>query len=1485
MQPNERNGTGLSEARRALLQQYLRGAKPATIPKREESGPAPLSYPQRQIWLHSQLAAGWLIYNEPITIYRYGPLDVSALERSFTEIVRRHEAWRTTFKWDGDECVQIVGPAPKCVKLPIVDLRAHPQAEAEARRLATTDMHQPFDLAEGPMYRLRLVRLRDDEHRLYITLHHIIFDGVSLYRVLLPELVKAYEAFSKNESPQLPDLPIQYCDYAAWQRKSIKEIPSQHLAYWQSTLADLPVLNLKTDHPHPPSQTYPGAMELFEVSGETSAALKALSREQRAAPFAVMAAAFTALLHGYTEQENIVIGGISSGRDRAETMNLLGCFLNTLPICCAFSKADRFVDLIARVRGTVLEALSHETPFELLVQRFAGKRDPSRAPLLQVLMVMEPPLDPLPTGWGFAYMDVKADTAKFDLQLGLEDRDRGLAGSFIYNTDLFEPQTIQLLKSRWLNLLHRIAGAPTQTVSKLIAAVWRDTSALPPIEWSGTRTDYPRDATIHQIFEQQVARTPAAVAIAFGDTKMTYRELNRRANCLARRLQKLRVGRDVPVGVFMERSPEMVVALLAILKAGGAYVPLDPSYPAERISLMIGDTETPVILTQSKIRSALVNSKWNPKILCADTETFPEQSKTSPQADVQASDIAYIMYTSGSTGTPKGVAVPHRAVVRLVKNTTYASFSTDETFLQLAPISFDASTFEIWGPLLNGGKLAVLPSAAPTLEEIGRAIAEHRVTTLWLTAGLFNAMVDERVEDLRPLRQLLTGGDVLSFPHVRRAIDALPNTRLINGYGPTESTTFACCHTIQTIEASERSVPIGKPINNTTVYIVDANLKPVPIGVPGELCIGGDGLARGYWRHNELTAEKFVADPFSRELNAQLYKTGDLARWRNDGVIEFLGRKDSQIKLRGFRVEPGEVEAALKRQADVRDAAVVACKDARGEKHLVAYVVGRASSEKLLVGLRKSLPDYMVPSVITILTALPRTANGKLDRFALPIPDLLDEPTAPVAAPRTSLEQKLAGTWASVLGLDRVNPFESFFDLGGHSLAGLRVVNQLSENLGQRLSPAIFIEAPTVAAMAELLEAKYPDAVARWVAEEKRGSIQSQRAEKHVRVAEYQKVRPYLSLQMELIASWEDLLGVRGIGIRDNFFELGGNPQLASRMFQRAEHLCGTAIDPSSKFSENPTIEALAAEIVHEVIDESASLLTIQEHGSRTPFFYLHGDLLGGGFYTLKLARALGTDQPLYVLPPHHIRDLPEMPTIEQMAAAHLEAIRTVRPRGPYIIGGFCLGAVVAYELAQQIAASGETVEMLVLIDAEPADKPLQLLRSVCETFARWFHWDDRLQLNRFRQWALLHTKFDWWWKSDVSKKIRSTVRKIRNRMFPQRPAINTAQDERIPVRDVATGFLWAATGYRPKPYPGLMSVLLSEDLLERGDHLDREWRRLAHQAAVFPLKGSHLECITAHVGSLAETIDRCLRTVVADRSSSGRYSSSSILEETSLRK
>ncbi len=1094
MQPDKTATAGLSEARRTLLERYLRGkgagieSKPATIPKRKESGPAPLSYSQQQIWLHSQLAGPYLIYNEAITIRRHGELNVSALERSFAEIVRRHEAWRTTFQWDGEQAVQIIHPAPAKIEIPFDDLRAHPEAEQEARRLAMEDVRQPFDLTRGPMYRLRLVRLAEADYRFFLALHHIIFDGVSLYRVLIPELLTSYEAFVRNETPVLDPLPIQYADYAVWQRNAIKEISPEHLAYWQTVCADLPVLELRTDHPRPAVQTYAGAMEVFQISPETTAALKILSQEQGATFFMTMTAAFMALLHGETGQEDIVIGGISSGRQHEETMNLLGCFLNTVAIRCTFSKNLPFTDLLARVRSATLGALSHdEVPFELLVQKLTRKRDPSRAPLTQALIVVEPPLAPLQNRWAFTHMDVDAGTVKFDLQLGLDDRAEGFAAQFIYNSDLFERETIKGLKARWLELLDRIAAAPTQPICDLTAAVARGAELeKPPIQWSGRRTDYPRDSAINALFEQQAQRAPSAIALVFQDTQLDYDALNRRANQLARRLQKLGITRDVPVGVWMERSPEMVIALLAILKAGGAYVPLDPSYPAERLALMIDDTRMPVILTQERLENARTLAVPAAQFFCVNTDSCADEDGANLENNTQAEDLAYVMYTSGSTGTPKGVAVPHRAVTRLVQKTDYASFSPDETFLQLAPISFDASTFEVWGPLLNGGKLVVMPPAPPTLEDIGRAISKHGVTTLWLTAGLFNAMVDERLRDLRPLRQLLAGGDVLSVPHVGKALQELKTTRLINGYGPTESTTFACCHTIAPGTSLESAIPIGHPIANSTAYILDANLQLVPVGVSGELFIGGDGLARGYWQREELTAEKFISDPFGADPGARLYRTGDLARWRSDGVIEFFGRADNQIKLRGYRIEPGEIETALKRQADVLDGAVIVREDTPGEKRLVAYVVRKPNAPlkfdqaSLIAALKKSLPEYLVPSAIVALAALPRTPNGKVDRNALPAPSSA-QPSESFVAPQTPLEEKTAMIWAEVLGVDRVGVADNFFDLGGHSLLGLRLVNRLREALGEHVALALVFEAPTVAQMANLLEKNFPASVARWI--------------------------------------------------------------------------------------------------------------------------------------------------------------------------------------------------------------------------------------------------------------------------------------------------------------------------------------------------------------------------------------------------------------------
>lgn len=1459
MQRNGDKNAAASDARAQLLQKYLRGqiaAKPAPIPKRTSSGPAPLSFSQQQIWLHSQMAGAQLIYNEPITIRHRGKLNAGALERSFTEVVRRHQAWRTTFEWQNDRPMQIVQPPPAQIQIPLVDLGGHARPEEEALRLATNDARQPFDLARGPIYRLRLVRLRDDEHCLFITLHHIIFDGVSLYRVFVPELLALYENFANNTPAHLPKLSIQYPDYAVWQREWIRHIGEEQFDFWRSQLGDAPVLEFKTDRPREATQTYAGAMELFRISDATAASLKQLSQEQGATIFMTMTAAFMAFLQSLTDQEDIVVGGVSNGRNREEVQNLLGCFLNTVPIRCRFTKELPFTELLARSRDATLAALAHdEVPFELLVQKFARKRDTGHPPLVQALIVVEPPLDPLPAAWDFTHLDVETGTAKFDLQLGLDHRADGFRGCFIYNRDLFTRATIAAMKTRWLALLDRIAAEPMARICDLV----RSTSSraqMPLPEWNGKKTDYPRDASVQKIFQEQVARSPNDIAIVFQDTTLTYDDLNRRANKLARHLQKLGVARDAPVGVRMERSPELIVALLGILKAGGAYVPLDPSYPDERLAFMSADTDMSLILTNDSSAPA---SGSRPKTINVRAENLAAESDGNLSANGGAEDLAYIMYTSGSTGVPKGVAVPHRAVARLVKDADYASFSPNETFLQLAPISFDASTFEIWGPLLNGGKLVLLPPGIPPLEEIGAAIRKHQVTTLWLTSGLFNVMVDERPDDLRSLRQLLAGGDVLSISHVRKAQDALPQTALINGYGPTESTTFACCHTIERGSLGENSVPIGKPIANTTAYIVDLNMDPVPIGVTGELCIGGDGLARGYWRRDDLTAEKFVPDPFSGETGARLYKTGDLARWREDGAIEFLGRADHQIKLRGFRIEPGEIETALKRQAGVRDAAVIAREDLPGEKSLTAYVVGNFSPETLSGELRRSLPDYMIPSAFVEIKSLPRTANGKLDRKALPGPSERSHGTAiEFVAPRTPLEKKIAEIWRNVLGLEKIGISDNFFELGGHSLAGMRVVNQLSAALGEQLSPNIFFEAPSIAAMAKLLRKRNSAAVTRWTGV----------AGAHRSKSTAQTVRPYLGLHVDLIALWEDLLALREIGIRDDFFELGGDFLQAQEMLRRVEIAFGKTVQPA-QFSRSPTIEHLAAEIARQPIGESPTLIKLNENGSRTPLFYLHGDLFGGGFYSLKLSRALGPEQPFYVLPPHDVRSLTKNPTIEEMAATHLRTLLEMPPRDSYLIGGFCLGGIVAYELAQQLVAAGKNVEMLLLIDAEPQDKTLSMMRRACELIGRWLGWDDRQQMNQFRKWWLRRTQFAIWREEGAQARSRLILRQFRNRivsvwktLWPKPEPVRSSSSESRPERDVPTTFLWASAKYRPQRYHGAMAVLFSEDLLHRGDHLEQAWSRFAPKVTIHALKGRHLECITAHVDALAQTIGRCLELV-----------------------
>jgi len=1107
----------LSDARRALLKGYLRGGiargnTPAAIPKRHGSGPAPLSYGQRQIWIHSQHAGKTLIYNEPVTIHRHGELDIAALERSFAEIVRRHEAWRTTFEWNDDQPVQIVHPPPSRIEIPFTDLRALPEAqrESEAIRLATEDALQAFDLARGPMYRPRLVRLGDAEHRLFLTLHHIIFDGVSLYRVFLPELQTLYDAFSRNESACLGDLPIQHPDYAVWHRELVQRVSPKELPYWKTVLEDLPVLDLKTDHPRPLVQTYAGEMVTMHISSPVAAALKAVSQENGVTLFMTIVAAFTTLLHGYTGQEDIVIGSVSDVRTHNEIHGLLGFFLNTIVIRSRVSGDIPFTDLLARVKSATLGALSHSTiPFELLVNEFERERDPSRGPLFQVLISVEPPLTPLKDGWDFTQMDVDTGATKFDLHLELDDRPEGLIGRFIYNTALFERQTIHALKSRWLKLLDLIAAGPARRVRDLADAVCRESRSDPSdpaaqerqrllVEWNQTALAFPREATVAQLFEEQVTRTPEAVALLSDLEAVKYRELNERANQLAHHLRSLGVGPDILVGICLKRSARMLVAILAVLKAGGAYVPLDPAYPKDWLEFILGDAKPPVLLVEHAPSSARPPEGTHVLCLDSDWDKIALERRENPSSGAEPNNLAYVIYTSGSTGKPKGIAMPHGPLLNLLSWQRSVLPGPARTF-QFTSICFDVSFQEIFSAWCSGGTLISIPEAVRRDPSgLWNLLASERAERLFLPFVALEQLAEAAVlSEVVPvaLRDVITAGEQLRItPRIVELFERLPNCSLHNHYGPTE-THVITAFTLQGPPAGWPSLPpIGRPIANTRIYLLDSAMRPVPPGDAGELHVAGESLCRGYLRRPELTGAKFIPNPFEAPPS-RLYKTGDLARWRVDGNLEFLGRMDQQVKLRGFRVELGEIESVLCQHPGVLDCAASVREDAPGDRRLVIYWVpanpggkppaggfesqAPAAGPELRAFVNSKLPNYMVPSAFVRLDALPLTPSGKVDRRALPAPDpSWHQATAEFTAPRTPLEKTLAGIWQTLLKVERIGIHENFFELGGESLLGLRLVNRLREMLGCDVSFVTIFEAPTVATLAKLLEKHHSQAVA-----------------------------------------------------------------------------------------------------------------------------------------------------------------------------------------------------------------------------------------------------------------------------------------------------------------------------------------------------------------------------------------------------------------------
>jgi len=1033
------------------------------IPPEEKAHQShPLSFAQRQLWFFERFAPATPTYNITIAIQLQGNLDVTALQQSLNEIAQRHEILRTSFGVENGKPVQILHSLTFDT-LPCIDLQPLPEAEVEAQRLANEQAQTPFDLSQFPLWRAQLLRLRQHQHQLLVTLHHIIADGWSM-SLFIRELAILYEAFSQGKSASLPELPIQYVDFAHWQQQ-LDFQPERN--YWQQQLAGpLPVLDLPTDYPRPPVRSFRGGRQSRWLPQELMTAVESLSQQEGTTPFMTLLATFKTLLYRYTGQTDILVGSPTANRDRWELENLMGCLINVLVLRTNLEAEPSFREFLAQVRQVALEAYAHQAlPFEQLVTELQPERDLSYHPLFQVMFAFQNVPQPTPelSELSLTYQEIPSQTAKFDLTLFIETTDSGTVATLEYNRDLFETSTIDRMLGHFQTLLEGIVTDPKQRISQL------------PLLTEGERNHLlqPGQTTVQpslfpQQFAEQAAQTPSAITVTCGEQEWSYQALNRYANQLAHYLQQQGVGPEVLVGIAMERSPELLMGLLGILKAGGAYVPLDTTQPQQRLQLVLDDAQVPLVLTQQHLVNTLPETQATVIRLDTHWQEIANQSDESPITPISPENLAYTIYTSGSTGTPKGVAIAHRGLANYLDWAKQAyPVAEGQGSLVHSSIAVDMTITGMFLPLLAGTCVELLPEDSVTMETLGQKLRNGCQYSLikitpaqlgWLTHQL-------SPEQARgAAKAFIIGGENLVSETVAFWQDASPETQLVNEYGPTETVVGCCVYFLPSQQSHSGSIPIGQPITNTELYILDSYLQPVPVGVAGELYIGGEGLARGYLNRPELTAERFLPNPFS-ETGSRLYQTGDLARYQADGAIEFLGRIDNQVKVRGFRIELGDIESALEQHTAIRETTVIA----QGEQ-LVAYVVPQTQSpnvSELRSFLRDKLPDYMVPTHFVPLTALPLSRTGKVDYQALPSP----QPTRPelavsYQAPQTHIEQQIAAIWQEVLGVEQVGIHDNFFDLGGHSLLVVQVREKLHERLQQDLSVVDLFEYPTVHALA-----------------------------------------------------------------------------------------------------------------------------------------------------------------------------------------------------------------------------------------------------------------------------------------------------------------------------------------------------------------------------------------------------------------------------------
>ncbi|MDZ8135372.1 MAG: amino acid adenylation domain-containing protein [Nostoc sp. DedQUE04] len=1205
----EKQNLNLSSTKKALLEKWKKGNFQADIiPKRQVFKNIPLSFSQQRLWFVDQLYHGSSFYNISIAFQIKGRLNITVLQQCLHEILNRHEVWRTNFQIINGEPIQKISPQLNW-DLSIINLEhlSDNNWESEVKQFAAESAKKPFNLAKGLLVRATLLRLSGEEHVLLVTMHHIITDGWSC-NVFLRELSTLYAAFSTNLPSPLPALPIQYADFAIWQRDRIQgEFLATQLNYWQQQLkGELPVLQLPTDRPRPKVTTFSGAKQYFTFSKALTDVLRQLSQREDATLFMSLLAAFNILLYRYTDQEDILIGSPIANRNRAELEGMLGLFVNTLVLRNNLSGNPSFREFLHRVREVTLDAYAHQDlPFEMLVEKLQLERDLSRNPLYEIMFVLQnsPTSVQEVSGLTLRNLEFDSGTAQLDIFFSISESQEGLTGCLEYNTDIFDSTTITQLTDNFQTLLENIVVNPEQRISELSLLTASEQEQL-LLKVHQTRVDYPQNASLNQLFEQQVELTPDSLALISLSEKLSYCQLNHRVNQLAHYLQKQGITKETLIALCLERSIDIVIGILAILKVGGAYLPLDPSYPVERLNFMLSDSQASVLITKQEILEKL--SLSSAKTVCLDIhkDEIAQESSENP-INISASDkLAYIIYTSGSTGIPKGVLGTHRGTVNglhwLWK--TYP-FTPGEVCCQKTAISFVDSVWEIFAPLLQGIPTVIISNATLLDPQLFiETLVDRQVSRIILVPSLLRLLINNYSHLVKKLSQLklwITSGETLSINLAKSFRELIPFAKLINLYGSSEVSANATYYDTSLLEDQASSVPIGRPIDNTQTYVLNRDLQLTPRGVIAELYIGGDGLAKGYLHRPELTQERFIDNPFVPRT--KLYKTGDFVRYLHDGSLEYLGRQDEQVKIRGFRVELGEIAAAIAQHPDVQESIVIANDDAQENQRLIAYVVTNQQdiATQLLAYLQHQLPNYMLPSAFVVLDKFPLTPNGKVDKHSLPIDEVI-----------------------------RPTTIQSF------------------------VAPRNFTE-------------------------------------------------------LSLVKLWENLLNTNPIGVTDNFFELGGHSFLAVRLMAQIHDIFEHNL-PLSTLFENPTIEKLA-NIVSQPFRQSSNspLVAINSSGSKIPFFCIHG--AGGGIsHYFNLSRRLGEDYQFYALEDTLEQDKPEIISVEETATRYLQEIHKVQPNGPYLLGGHCYGGVLAFEMAQQLQKKGQTVSLLVIIDAILSETPIE---------------------------------------------------------------------------------------------------------------------------------------------------------------------------------